>query len=89
MTSGYILPSGPPHTLGHCPLRGALTPSHDTVQYCVLYLELEIVKYLEDKESGSDLAEWLVRLTAHVEVATVLGSIKASSDTVECEGRRI
>jgi hypothetical protein len=32
--------------------------------------------------SGRDLAEWLDRLTANAEVATVLGSIPASSDTV-------
>ncbi len=33
-----------------------------------------------------DVAEWLERLTANAEVATVLGSIPASSDTVESEG---
>ncbi len=33
-----------------------------------------------------DLAEWLERLTAYAEVATVLVSIPASSDTVESEG---
>ena len=32
---------------------------------------------------------WLERLTASAEVATVLGSILASSDTVEPEGRQI
>jgi hypothetical protein len=32
---------------------------------------------------------WLERLTAHAEVATVLGSIPASSDTVESEGRQM
>ncbi len=37
--------------------------------------------------AASDLAEWLVRLTDNVEVATVLGSIPASSDIVESEGR--
>ncbi len=36
---------------------------------------------------GRDLAEWLERLTAKAVVATVLGSIPASSDTVESEGR--
>jgi hypothetical protein len=30
-----------------------------------------------------DLAEWLDRLTANAEVATVLGSMPASSDTVD------
>ncbi len=35
------------------------------------------------------IAEWLERLTANVEVATVLGSIPASSDTVESEGRQM
>jgi hypothetical protein len=36
-----------------------------------------------------DLAEWLERLTANAVVATVLGSIPASSDTVESEGRQM
>ncbi len=39
--------------------------------------------------SGWDLAEWLERLTANAVVATVLGSIPASSDTVESEGRQM
>jgi hypothetical protein len=30
-----------------------------------------------------DLAEWLERLTANSEVAIVLGSIQASSDTLD------
>ncbi len=34
-----------------------------------------------------DLAEWLERMTDNAEVATVPGSIQASSDTVE-SGRR-
>jgi len=38
---------------------------------------------------GSDLAEWLERLTADAKVATVLGSIPASSDTLESEGRQM
>ncbi len=38
---------------------------------------------------GCDLAEWLKRLTANAEVAEVLGSIPASSDTVESEGRQM
>ncbi len=36
--------------------------------------------------SVRNLAEWLERLTANDEVATVLGSISASFDTVESEG---
>ncbi len=40
-------------------------------------------------ESGWDLAEKLERLTANAKVATVLGSIAASSDTVESEGRQM
>jgi hypothetical protein len=32
-----------------------------------------------------DLADWLERLTANAEVATVLGSIPANSDTMESE----
>jgi hypothetical protein len=33
-----------------------------------------------------ELTEWLERLTANAKVATDLGSIPASSDTVESEG---
>ncbi len=36
-----------------------------------------------------DLAEWLERLTANTKIATVLGSIPASSDTVESEERQM
>jgi hypothetical protein len=36
---------------------------------------------------SSDLAKWLERLIVNVVVVTVLGSISASSDTVESEGR--
>jgi hypothetical protein len=35
---------------------------------------------------GCDLAEWLERLAVNAKVATDLGSIPASSDTVESEG---
>jgi hypothetical protein len=38
---------------------------------------------------GWDLAERLERLTANAEVVTVLGTIPASSDTVESEGRQM
>ncbi len=38
---------------------------------------------------GWDLAEWLERLAANAVVATVLGSITASFDTVESEGRAV
>jgi hypothetical protein len=39
--------------------------------------------------SGWDLAEWLKRLAVNGKVATVLGSIPASSDTEESEGRQM
>jgi hypothetical protein len=35
------------------------------------------------------IAEWLELLTANAEVATALGSIPVSSDTVESEGRQM
>ncbi len=35
------------------------------------------------------LAEWLERLTANAVVATILGSIPVTSDTVESEGRQM
>jgi hypothetical protein len=41
------------------------------------------------QSGGRDLAEWLERLTANAEVSTVLGSIPASSDTVESQGRQM
>ncbi len=49
---------------------------------CILYSLQSIGTYL-------DLAEWLERLTANAEVVTVLGSIPASSDTVESAGRQM
>jgi hypothetical protein len=36
-----------------------------------------------------DLAEWSERLAINANFATVLGSISASSDTVESEGRQM
>jgi hypothetical protein len=36
-----------------------------------------------------DQAEWLEHLTVNVKVATVLGSVPASSDTVESEERQM
>jgi hypothetical protein len=38
---------------------------------------------------GLDLADWLARLAVDAEVATILGSIPESSDTVESEGRQM
>ncbi len=35
------------------------------------------------------VADWLERLTANAEVATFMGLIPASSDTVESEGRQM
>ncbi len=37
----------------------------------------------------STVAKWLERLTANAKVATVLGSCRAFSDTVESEGQRM
>ncbi len=39
--------------------------------------------------NGWDLAEWVERLAVNAEVTTVLGSIPASSDAVESEGRQM
>ncbi len=41
------------------------------------------------KERYRDLADMLGLLTANAKVATVLGLIPASSDTVESEGRHM
>ncbi len=54
--------------------------------YCNIY-ELSYMYECSIEYSMRDLAEWLERLTANVEVvAAVLGSIPASSDTGESEG---
>ncbi len=45
-------------------------------------------EWVDLAECGWDLAEILERLTANAIVATVLGSISASSDTVESEDGR-
>ncbi len=36
-----------------------------------------------------DVSEWLERLTVNAEVTTIPGSIPASSDTLEYEGRQM
>ncbi len=52
---------------------------------CVIIASSKMTRVLCDSYlSRCDLAEWLERLTA--KVATVLGSIPASTDTVESEG---
>ncbi len=38
---------------------------------------------------GWDLAEWLESVTANTEVSTFLGSMLASFDTVEYDGRQM
>jgi hypothetical protein len=56
----------------------------------VLYGSVLLQRFpVEFHNCGTDLAEWLERLTANAGVATVLGSIPASSDTVESEGRQM
>jgi hypothetical protein len=40
-------------------------------------------------DGGRDLADWLERLKAEAEGATVLGSILAFSESVESEGRQM
>ncbi len=54
-----------------------------------LWSDTELITDLNEilRSCGRDLAEWLKRLTANV--ATVLDSIPASSDTVESEGRQM
>jgi hypothetical protein len=41
------------------------------------------------RDCGLDLVEWLERLTANAEVATVLSSMPACTNTVESEGRQM
>jgi hypothetical protein len=45
--------------------------------------------WMRSSLSGWDLAQLLERLTANAEVATVLVSIQASYDTMECEGQQM
>ncbi len=47
------------------------------------------VAWRTEKIIVDELAEWLDRLAASAKVATVLGLIPASSDTVESEGRHM
>jgi hypothetical protein len=51
--------------------------------YCIVRLDLRVCM------RSSRVHAWLERLTANAKVATVLGSIPASSDTVESEGRQM
>jgi hypothetical protein len=61
----------------------------DTAQLhaCVLH----IVTCGNDKLTKDEkyLAEWLEHLAVSAKIATILGSISASSDTVESEGRHM
>ncbi len=50
---------------------------------------LQGVLVMSPKDGFPHVDEWLERLTANAEVATVLGSIPASSDTVESEERQM
>ncbi len=55
-----------------------------------IFSELQVFFHGWDlAECGWDLAERLERLTVNAVVATVLGSIPASSDTMESEGRQM
>ncbi len=52
---------------------------------CAYYISL----MNKASSNKGDLVRWYQRLTTNVKVATVLGSIPASSDTVEYEGRQM
>jgi hypothetical protein len=54
------------------------------------YKEAGDIRALQISNPGGwDLAKWLERLAVNGKVATVLGSIPASSDSVESEGRQM
>jgi hypothetical protein len=55
----------------------------------VLWLDRSLNNSNILSHTGLFLAEWLERLTVNAKVATVLGPISASSDTVESEGRQM
>jgi hypothetical protein len=62
-------------------------------QNTVIKKRLCLLQYISIMNKASnnkgDLVRWYYRLTTNVKVATVLGSIPASSDTVEYEGRQM
>ncbi len=66
-----------------------MTRSHKDINYALQLLLTPVHRIESDEKSGWDLAELLERLTANAEVATVLGSLPASPDTVEYEGRQM
>ncbi len=47
------------------------------------------IEILEERNTLSIEEEWLQRLTIDPNIATVLGSVPASSDAVEYYGRKI
>jgi hypothetical protein len=61
------------------------------MKVCVFLVLISTARYSgwDLAECGWDLSEWLECLTANANVATVLGSIAASSDTMESEERQM
>jgi hypothetical protein len=60
-----------------------------TVDFAMAATSQTSVSITQEKCNFNDIAQWLERLTANAVVATVLGSISASSDRVESEGRQM
>ncbi len=61
---------------------------------CVMDFYIRFLRFIDDlmrssQVCGWDLAKWLECLTSNAKVATVLGPIPASSDTVESDGRQM
>ncbi len=91
MGAGYHPLSEPKlMTMTHCPAVGE-TSSNSSIDLfigCAEQVFLMGFPVSEYETSGWDLAEGSERLTVNAVVATVMGSITASSDTVESEGRQ-
>jgi hypothetical protein len=65
------------------------TPEEKNITLLSLYRSIWLLYDDMRFELWMNLTEWLERLTANTKVATFLGSIPASFDTMESEGQQI
>ncbi len=73
--------------MAHCTHSHHITQSH--TRHVILFKNRRIELSLAIQYVERSIAEWLARLTVNDVFATVQGSIPASSDTVESEGRQM
>ncbi len=81
-------PAVPPRSSPPCPQFCASDPGPPGSGSVIICTDPDPF-IIKRKKCERDLAEWLERLAANAIVATVLGSIPASSDTVDSEGRQM